>query len=436
MKIASQSDSWGLRRFMLIGYLAVAFLVLGAGVWASVTRIAGAVVAPGTVAVEGNRQVVQHPTGGVIAAINARNGDEVAAGDILVELDGQNLRTDLGIVEGQWYEILARKSRLSAERDGLNTITFDPALVEKAQKSKEAAGLIAAQKQQFEARRALLAEETKQLEERQTQISNQNDGLVALKDATREQIDLLARELKGQEELLSQGLTQITRVLTPQRQLASLRGTAGQVEASIAENRGKIAEIEIERVRQEAQMREEAIQELRDLEYREIELRERRRSLIEQISQLDLRAPVTGIVYGSTADTLRGVIRAAEPVMYIVPKDTPLIARTRIEPIHIDQVHLGQEATMRFSAFDSRSTPEVSGHIIAISADAIEDPQHGVRYFQADIELDSTVFEKLGDKVVLPGMPVEAFIQTGERSALSYFLKPMTDYFKRAFREG
>ena len=436
MKIASQADSWGLRRFMLIGYLAVAFLVLGAGVWASVTRIAGAVVAPGTVAVEGNRQVVQHPTGGVIAAINARNGDEVAAGDILVELDGQNLRTDLGIVEGQWYEILARKSRLSAERDGLNAITFDPALVEKAQNSKEAAGLIAAQKQQFEARRALLAEETKQLEERQTQIANQNDGLVALKEATREQIGLLARELKGQEELLSQGLTQITRVLTPQRQLASLRGTEGQVEASIAENRGKIAEIEIERVRQEAQMREEAIQELRDLEYREIELRERRRSLIEQISQLDLRAPVTGIVYGSTADTLRGVVRAAEPVMYIVPKDSPLIARTRIEPIHIDQVHLGQEATMRFSAFDSRSTPEVSGHIIAISADAIEDPQHGVRYFQADIELDSTVFEKLEDKVVLPGMPVEAFIQTGERSALSYFLKPMTDYFKRAFREG
>jgi HlyD family secretion protein len=281
-----------------------------------------------------------------------------------------------------------------------------------------------------------MLEELRGLKERQIQIGNQNDGLAALSEATQSQIELISREIAGQEELLSQGLTQITRVLTPQRELASLRGTAGRVEASIAENRGKIAEIEIERVRLQAELREEAISELRDLEYREIELRERRRSLIEQISQLDLRAPVSGIVYGSAADTLRGVIRAAEPVMYVVPKDTTLIARTRIDPIHIDQIHFGQEAILRFSAFDSRSTPEIPGRISAVSADVFEDEQSGIRYYEADVELDTTVADLLGDKQIVPGMPVEAYIQTGYRSPLNYFLKPMTDYFNRAFREG
>lgn len=355
-KSPKTQDNWGIRTFTFLGYAVLGLLVFGLGAWATMTQIAGAVVATGTVAVQGNRQVVQHPTGGVISAIHARDGSEVEAGEVLVELDGQTLRTDLWIVEGQWYEILARKSRLSAERDGLDTIEFDPQLVDRAETSDEAIRLMNAQQQQFEARRQLLAEESRQLRERQFQISNQNDGLAALQAATQSQIDLISQEIANQEELLSQGLTQITRVLTPQRELASLRGTEGQTEASISENKGKIAEIEIELVRLQAEVREEAIAELRDLEYREIELRERRRSLIEQIEQLDLRAPVSGIVYGSTADTLRGVIRAAEPVMYIVPKDTPLIARTRIEPIHIDQLYIGQEANLRFSAFNSRST--------------------------------------------------------------------------------
>ncbi|HPG23488.1 MAG TPA: HlyD family type I secretion periplasmic adaptor subunit, partial [Amaricoccus sp.] len=380
---ADPKNRWHLRRFLFVGYVALFLLVGGLGGWAAVTRIAGAVIAPGALEVEGNRQVIQHPTGGVIEEINARDGDEVTEGDVIIRLDGQSLVSELGIVEGQWFEILARKSRLSAERDGLAEIDFDPELVSRAADSPEIAKLMTAQSQQFEARRKLQAEERQQLQERQTQISRQIDGLDALQSATQSQIDLLSKEISGQEELLRQGLTQVTRVLTPQRELARLRGTDGQVEATIAENRGKIAEIEIERVRLDSEMREEAISELRDLEFREIELRERRRDLLDRIEKLDLRAPVSGIVYGSTADTLRGVIRPAEPVMYIVPKDIPLIVRSRIEPIHIDQVYVGQEATLRFSAFDARTTPEVTGHVKSISADTYEDPNLRQRYYKA-----------------------------------------------------
>lgn len=431
-----ETGRWNLRGFLLTGYVALFILVFGIGAWAAVTRISGAIVAAGAVEVEGNRQVVQHPIGGVIEAINARDGDEVKVGDVLIRLEGQSVISELGIVEGQWFEILARKSRLSAERDGLDAIEFEPELVERAATAPEMTVLMEAQKQQFEARRKLQTEEEQQLGEQQQQIAKQIEGLIALSDATETQIELLTREIEGQEELLAQGLTQITRVLTPQRELARLRGAAGQTEATIAENRGKIAEIEIQRVRLDSQTREEAIAELRDLEFREIELRERRHTLLDDVEKLDLRAPVSGVVYGSTADTLRGVIIAAEPVMYVVPKDTPLVVRTRIEPVHIDQVHLGQAATLRFSAFDMRTTPEVQGHVTAVSADAIEDPQHGIRYYRADIILDEGMGEKLAGKTILPGMPVEAYISTEERSPLSFFVKPLADYFNRAFRES
>ena len=422
-------------RLLTTGYLTLFMLVFGMGAWGAVTKISGAVVGSGALEVQGNRQVIQHPTGGVIKAIHARDGDEVKAGDVLVELQGDDLYPQLGIVEGQWFEMLARKGRLNAERDGLDTITFDPELISRSDKP-DIRALIAAQQQQFSARLKLQSEEEAQLDEQQRQITNQNAGLAALQVATQGQIDLLSREIKGQQTLLDQGLTEVTRVLTPRRELARLQGTAGQAEASIAENRGKIAEIEIERVRLTSKAREEAIDELRDLEFREIETREKRQSLTDEIARLNLRAPVAGIVYGSTADTLRAVIRPAEPVMYIVPKDTPLIVRTQVDPTHIDQVRIGQEAMLRFSAFDQRTTPELSGHVTAVSADAFEDQRLGRRYYKADIALDDGEIAKLSAVTLMPGMPVKSFISTGDRSALSYFVKPMEDYFMRAFRDG
>jgi HlyD family secretion protein len=429
-------NRWRLRRFLILGYVTFVIFVGGVGAWAAVTRIAGAVVGSGSIEVEGNRQVIQHPTGGVIKAIHARDGDKVEAGDILVELDGEELIPELGIVEGQWFELLARKSRLAAERDGLEAIAFDPELVERAPGSPAIAQLIQAQQQQFDARRKLQEEEDSQLREQQTQIENQNVGLAAVRAATSSQIALLTREIEGQQTLLDQGLTQVTRVLTPRRELAGLEATLAQVDSSIAENKGKIAEIGIARVRLDSKAREEAIAELRDLEFREIELRERRTALIDQVARLDLRAPASGIVYGSTADTLRGVISPAEPVMYVVPNDASLIVRTRVDPIHIDQVHVGQEAVLRFSAFDQRTTPELTGHVTAVSADAFEDERMGMRYYKVEIALDDGMIEKLDHVTLVPGMPVESFIRTADRTALSYLVKPMTDYFSRAFRDG
>lgn len=432
----TDDSSWSTRPFLAAGFLTLAVLVLGLGGWAAFSRIAGAVVASGQVEVEGNRQVVQHPNGGVIEEILARDGDVVEAGQVLIRFDGDELRSELAIVEGQLFEILARVNRLAAERDGRERITFDAELVDRAARHPGIAELMAGERMQFQVRQESLGKQVAQLEERKVQIGRQVNGLQAQREATQTQAALISQEIAAQETLLAQGLTQQTRVLTPQRELARLRGAEGEIDASIAENQARVAEIEIEILRLETNRREEAIADLRDLEFRYIELRERRAALVEQISRLELKAPVSGVVYGSTADTLRAVVRAADPILYIVPQDIPLIVRARVDPINVDEVSVDQEATLRFSALDMRRTPELNGRVISVSADAFQDEQTGASYYRADIRPDAEAYETLGDLEIVPGMPVETFIRTGDRSPLSYLVKPLAEYFNRAFRES
>jgi HlyD family secretion protein len=432
----SEFRHWGLGRHLGLGFAAVAVLVLALGGWAAFTQIAGAVVASGQVVVEGNRQVVQHPTGGVISEILVRDGDTVEEGEVVLRLEGDALRTELAIVEGQFFEFLARKDRLSAERDGFDAIVFDPELRARAETDPGMAALIASQELQFATRAHALAEETRQLEERKAQIVRQIEGLDSQLVATRTQAELIAREVSAQETLFAQGLTEQTRLLSPQREAARLQGVGGQVEAAIAESRGRIAEIEIEILRLTTELREEAITELRDVEYRVIELRARRERLREDIARLDLRAPAGGVVYGSTFDTLRAVVRPAEPILYIVPRDADLIVRARVETINVDEVHVGQVATLRFSAFDMRTTPEVQGTVDFVSADAVVDERTGMAFYDVDVRIDRDGRAALGDRTPLPGMPVEVFIRTGDRTPLSYLTEPLTGYFNRAFREG
>ncbi len=432
---APKGFDWSFRPFVVLGYAALAILVLGLGGWGVYARIAGAVIAMGTVEVEGNRQVVQHPVGGVVTEILARDGDVVQEGDVILRLEGDTQRAEFATVEGQYFELLARQNRLEALRDGKDTITFDPELVAKAGSAANVKNLLAAQQGQFDASRDTLRKEQSQLDERSAQILKQIDGLDFQLAATREQVGFTTEELAAQEKLMSQGLTQLTRVLSLRRDLAQLKGTQGATEAAVAENRAKITEIDLEKLKNENKVRDDAIAELREIEFREIELRSRRQSLGDEIARLDIRAPVAGVVYGSTADTLRGVVRAAEPILYIVPQDGDLIARTQIDAAKIDQVHVGQTATLRFSAFDSRTTPVVAGKVSKVSADIFTDQRTGHAYYRADIALDDTVLAELQGRRLVPGMPVEAFVATEDRSALSYFAKPLTDYFSRAFRE-
>lgn len=433
--LAPKSFDWSFRPFLILGYATLAVLVLGLGGWGVYARIAGAVIAMGTVEVEGNRQVVQHPTGGVVTEILARDGDVVQKGDVILRLEGDTQRAEYQTVEGQYFELVARQNRLEALRDDKDSISFDPELLDRAGTEQDVRDLLSAQQGQFEASRDTLRKEQSQLDERSAQILKQIEGLDFQLQATKEQVELTAQELAAQEKLMSQGLTQLTRVLSLRRDLAQLKGTQGAAQASVAENRAKITEIDLEKLKNENKVRDDAIAELREIEFREIELRSRRKALGDEISRLDIRAPVAGVVYGSTADTLRGVVRAAEPILYIVPQDVSLIARTQIDAAKIDQVHVGQTATMHFSAFDARTTPVVAGKVSRVSADIFTDERTGHSYYRADIALDDAVLAELEGRRLVPGMPVEAFIATEDRTAFTYFAKPMADYFNRAFRE-
>lgn len=414
-----------------VGFSALAILVGVLGVWSVKARIAGAVVSRGMIQVESNRQVIQHPQGGVVGEILAKDGDQVQANDILIRLDDTLLRAELTIIERQLAEIRARRARLEAERDGANDIIMPDNLQEW---SADKRAMIEGQQRLFVARLESLSQEDDQLAEQITQARNQINGTEAQLTALKRQKELIESDLVDAQSLRKKGLTQASRVSALEREQASLAGDIGELKATIAQIRGQIAALDIQRIKLRTTRRENAISDISDLQYQEIELSQRRIASLETLSRLEIRAPVSGIVYGSKVFALRAVLSPAEPIMYVIPQDQPLVVVARIEAIHIDQVHVGQEVSLRFTAFDQRFTPEIFGQVARLSADVFTDEITGISYYSAELLPRKGELSKLGEQELLPGMPVEAFIKTAERSPLNYLAKPLTDYFNRALR--
>lgn len=431
------SDRWSSRGPVIFGMLGLTLLVGVFGGWAAMTSIAGAIVASGRIEVESNRQIVQHPDGGVVAEILVREGDVVEIGQPLIRLDSKLLQSELVIIEGQLFELMARRGRLDAERDNLDMVTFDPELIEAAASRPDVAELVDGQMRLFNARRDSASRETEQLDKRRDQMRNQIEGIEAQQRSLTTQLALIDEELRNQQSLLDRGLAQASTVLNLRRTKANLDGSLGELTASKAQAEGRITEIEIEILKLGTTRREEAITRLRDLRYRELELAEQRRSLIERLERLDITAPVAGIVYGLQIHAPRSVIRAADPVLFLVPQDRPLVIMAQISPIHIDEIIVGQPVIVNLSALDRRQTPTLKGTVSKLSADAFDDPNTGVSYYRAEVILDEGELERLpAGTILIPGMPVETFIRTEDRSPLTYLVKPFTDYFKRAFRES
>ncbi|WP_342077982.1 HlyD family type I secretion periplasmic adaptor subunit [Yoonia sp. SS1-5] len=426
---------WSASRHLAFGIVALIILVGGFGTWSVMAQITGAVITSGQIEVDRNRQVVQHPDGGVVEEILVDEGDTVETGDLLIRLDASVLRSELAIVEGQLFEILARRGRLEAERDGLETPAFDPLLLDA--EDEEAEKLVSGQVRLFEARLESSERAVEQLTQQRAQIASQLTGIAAQQTALKTQQDLITQELADQQSLLDRGLAQASRVLTLQREEASLLGRVGELTAQAAQAQERMTEIEIQILGLSSSRREEAITRLRDLQFNELELSERRRTLTRQLDRLDIRAPVSGIVYGLQVFAEQSVIRPADPVLYLIPQDRPLVIATQVQIVDIDQIHLGQEVTLRFSAFDQRRTPELKGAVTLISADAFQNENSGLSYYRAEVQLNEGEVGRLPqDMTLIPGMPVEAFVRTADRTPMGYLLKPLADYFAKAFRES
>ncbi|MCH8168419.1 MAG: HlyD family type I secretion periplasmic adaptor subunit [Proteobacteria bacterium] len=428
-------DGWGAGGYIRFGIFCVALLAGGLGGWAATAKLKGAVISSGHLRVESQRQVVQHLDGGIVGEILVREGDLVAAGEVLIRLDGTTLRSELAVLESQLYELMARRGRLTAEQTDSESIAFDAELLAAAGTNPEVRALADGQQLLFEARLRTMAREIEVMRERQVQIREQITGSVAEIGSLERQSELIAEELVGQRTLLAKGLAKASQVLALDREAARLEGQRGQVVARAAQLKGQISELEIELLRLGAARREEAITKLRDLGFKELELKERRIALSERLSRLAVRAPLAGVVLDMTVFALKSVVRAAEPMLYIVPSDSALVVDARIDPIDIDSVRAGQDAVLRFSAFNTRTTPELFGIVSKVSPDAFIDETTKRSYYRAEVLLKEGELLKLDGQELVAGMPVEVFIQTGERTPINYLLKPITDYFNRAMRE-
>ncbi len=436
-RAASEKRQFGAGWPLVIGFLTVFAFVGGLGTWAVRAEIAGAVVSSGQIVVDKNRQVVQHPDGGVVEEVLVEEGDAVEEGDVLIRLDPTLARSELLIVEGQLYELLSRRGRLEAEQDDATELHFDPRLLERAKTDPSAAAKIKGQQHLFEARTASMSQAVTQLGTQKVQLEKQVVGIDAQAKALARQQELITQEMQDQQSLLDRGLAQASRVLSLQREEARLAGTIGELTARRAEALEEMAELEIEELQLYSARREEAITRLRDLQYNELELTERANALREQLEHMEIRAPVSGIVYDMRVFGRRSVIRSAEPVLYLVPQDRPLIIEARVNPINIDEVYANQRVVLRFAAFDMRNTPDMFGAITRISPDSFTDEQTGASFYQVEIQLPEEELSKLPDgQILIPGMPVDAFIRTQDRTPLAYLLSPLTNYFEKAFRDG
>ncbi len=409
--------------------LALVGVLVAAAVWASTVEISGAVVASGRIAVSSEVKKVQHSTGGVVGEILVTNGQTVSAGDVVARLDATITRANLAIVTKSLDDMLAKRARLVAERNGSEEIDFTDELLSRRSET-DVARLMTSERTVFLLRRKALEGQKAQLRERISQLEEQVEGFVTQSGATNDELVLVTTDLAGVRKLWDQKLVQYSRLNGLQREAAKLRGEVGSLTATIAQTKAKVTETELQILQVDQDFRSEVAKDMSDVDASIAELAERKVAAQDQLNRIDIRAPQNGVVHQLAIHTVGGVVGAQETLMLIVPQTDPLVVDARIPPSDIDQVFTGQGVFLKFQAFNQKTTPEAGGIVDRVSPDLIADPKTGVQYYEARIRLAR---QDEGLRLV-PGMPVEVMLQTGNRSILSYLIKPGSDFLTQAFR--
>jgi len=407
--------------------------ILGGG-WAAFVPLAGAVVVPGNLVVQSNVKNIQHPTGGVVADIDVQDGSRVQTGELLLRLDATQARAGLQMVSKQLDELGAKIARLVAERDGLARIEV-PAELASRSGNETVRSLLASEDSLFKARLIARQSQKDLLQGKVTQLTEEIVGLEAQLDSKARQLELIAGELTGVQELYDKHLVPLTRLTTLQRESARIDGEHGQIVSSIAETKSKIGETQLQMIRAEQDFRTDVVKELGEAQGKEAELVERSVSARDLLDRIEIHAPVAGIVHQLAAHTIGGVIRAGDTIMDIVPDTEDLEIEARLQPKDIDQVRTGQSAFVRFSAFNQRVTPQLIGSVSYVSADTSRDQQTNAPYFTVRVILSEQERRRLAGQQLVPGMPAEVFMQTRSRTMMSYLFKPIADQMRRAFVE-
>lgn len=427
----AKTSTFSLRGRMIVGSVVAVLLVGGLGGWSATANLAGAVISSGTVLVAGNVKVIQHLEGGTVRSIEVRKGEKVQAGEVLLRLDDIQIRTERSILLGQLAELVARRARLIAERDTAADIEFPADYLDRF---PDGSLILSGERQLFVSTSQNRRSQRAQLEAQIAQLQEEVGGLHLQAAALADELVLAQQERARMGSLLQKELIQATRINAADRELAKMSGSNGELTASIARANARMSEVRLQILAVDEIASTDAQRELRVVEANMSEASNRLAGVEDRLRQTQIRAPVSGTINELTVTTLGGVIGPGEKLMTLVPEGADLKVEFRVAINDIDQIHIGQAVRLRFSAFDQRTTPEVDAIVARVSAAATTDPQTGVSYFTGEAEMPNDV-SALGGHELVPGMPVEVFVQTREQVAIAYFAKPFTDQIVRAFRE-
>lgn len=432
--MAKPSTDASLRYFRILGYLSV-FLVVGlGGAWAALASLNGAVIAPATIVSETNAKRVQQKTGGIVSHILVKEGERVVEGQPLIELDDTETRSEMAIIDSMLVEEWAKRARLEAQLADKDTITF-PAELEAKRSDPDVAEVMQSQVRLHTARRSALTGKIEQLNQQVIQLGEQIEGVTAQISAKDRQIELIKGELSDLRNLQKDGLVPKTRVLAMEREQARLEGERGELIGDRAAAKSRSSEIKLRIIQLQEDELSQALLDLRQSESKIAELEERRIAAADKLDRLVIRAPITGEIFQLMVHTEGGVISPAETLMMISPEADELVLEAHVPPRSIEQVSEGQQARVRFSAFDTRVTPEVKGTVFSVASDTTRVSAESQPFYIVRIRISAGELAKIGDRKLKPGMPADAFIQTGVRSPLSYLVKPLTDQIEHVWRE-
>ncbi|MCJ8325166.1 MAG: HlyD family type I secretion periplasmic adaptor subunit [Rhizobiales bacterium] len=437
IQISQASDTKNTSSFMpyiFSGLIAIILLIFGIGGWATIAKISGAVIAQGQVVVEGKPKSVQHLDGGLIAQIYVQDGDVVKASDVLVRLDDTSLRANLAIIENRLIEYRINRVSLIAERDGSAELMIPEGLSNQIT-HENVKQMVASQKRLFATRREMLNSQISLLNKKIQQNGEQINGLVAIQKTKQQQFDIVNDELNSVKKLERNGHSTKIQLQIKQRESLQIEGEMAERLFEIARIKASNGETEIKMVQIKQDHLERVLSELKQMDGQIQELEQQKISSLNQLGRIDIVSPISGIVHNSQLHTVGGVITSATELMQIIPQDTNLIIETKLDPVNIDQVFIGQLASVRLSAFNQKTTPELDGVVDNISANVIQDRVTGGVFYQLIIKINQEEMSKLGQLKLIPGMPAEVFIKTKDRTTMNYLLKPLLDQINRAFRE-
>ena len=434
--MADRRRTWTYLAPLSVGLFTFFALVVFVWFWGVNTSITGAVIGNGQVLATTTQTAVQHPKGGVVTEIYARNGDRVEAGALLIQLDDRELRSKLASTLEQLAETMLNEARLDAIVTDEREITLPPDYGTLIGDTEKAEVILRRQQAQLDTHYENLEASAALTQQQIVQVNDQIEGIRAEIAAQRERLELVEKELENSEELMEKGLVKVSVYYTQQKDKTTTRGTIAKLQARIAELKGKVSELEFKQKTFLPGKKEKAATELNRLKPQKAKLLEARVLLLQQMEALQVRSPVAGRVHESQVAGIRSVMQAAKPAMFIVPGDAPLTAEVRVHADDIDQVFPGQEALLRFSAFSKRKTPLVYGTVDTISPDALLDPKTRKPYYKVWVALTPKTLETLGELKLVAGMPVTAFITTEDRSPISYVTKPLWNYIEKAFRDA